>query len=365
VPPSSSKDTYNGVQALRFIAAFMVVITHSTFYTKERLDPNSYFWPDGASGVGLFFVISGFVMVVSSRSLVGTADGWKTFALKRVLRIVPMYWIATTLKLLALLFASSAVRHAELNSVNIFCSYFFIPTTNVEGHIEPLLGVGWTLVFEMFFYAIFTLALLARKHDYFYVVGSVLAVCALGSLIRNDSWPAVRFYLDPIVLDFLLGMIIGRWTLRDVTMPISLASMAIVLGFALLLIPEYYLNRTLVVSLVSPSLVVWGVVSLESRFGRNVPQLVLFLGSASYTIYLFHPLIAPAVPEILKRLQIGSAAGSVIGSVIVATAISSVVYFVLEKPTTGVLTKLVFPNRRQVATSRERNASIKAKDVGS
>jgi exopolysaccharide production protein ExoZ len=363
VPSSNSKDTYNVVQALRFIAAFMVVITHATFYTKERLDPNSYFWPDGASGVGLFFVISGFVMVVSSRSLSGTMDGWKTFALKRVVRIVPMYWIATTLKLLTLVFASTAVKHAELNPLNIFCSYFFIPTTNVEGHIEPLLGVGWTLVFEMFFYAVFAVALLVRRIDYFYIVGSVLAVCALGSLIRNESWSAVRFYLDPIVLNFLLGMIIGRWALTRATIPISVAILTVVLGFTLLLIPETHLKRNVIVSLVSSSVVVWGVVALESRFGQYVPKLVLFLGSASYTIYLFHSLIAPAVPEILKWLQIGSATVSVIGSVIVATAASSIVYLVLEKPITGVLTKLVFPNRKQLATSREQSASIKAQNV--
>jgi exopolysaccharide production protein ExoZ len=347
VPSSNSKNTYNVVQALRFIAALMVVITHSTFYTKERLDPNSFFWPDGASGVGLFFVISGFVMVVSSQSLAGTIDGWKTFALKRVVRIVPMYWIATTLKLLALVFASAAVRHAELNPVNILCSYLFIPTTNVEGRIEPLLGVGWTLVFEMFFYAVFAVALLVRRIDYFYIVGSVLAVCALGSLLRNESWPAVRFYLDPIVLDFLLGMIIGRWALTRTTIPVSVASLAIVFGFALLLAPEKYFERNFIVSLVSSSLIIWGAVALESRFGPYVPKLILFLGSASYTIYLFHPLIAPGIPELLRSLQIGSATISVIGSVIAGIAGSSTVYWILERPITSVLSRIAFPSRKQ------------------
>jgi exopolysaccharide production protein ExoZ len=352
VPPTNLKDTYNGVQALRFIAALMVVITHATFYTKERLDPNSYFWPDGASGVGLFFVISGFVMVVSSQSLAGTIDGWKIFALKRVVRIVPMYWIATTLKVLALIFASSAVLHAELNPLNLFCSYFFIPTTNVEGHIEPLLGVGWTLVFEMFFYAVFAVALLVRRIDYFYIVGSVLAVCALGSLVRNDSWSAVRFYLDPIVLDFLFGMIIGRWALARATIPISVAILAVVLGFTILLIPEAHLKRNFIVSLVSPSLVVWGVVSLESRFGRYIPKLILFLGSASYTIYLFHPLVAPSIPEVARRLQIGSAAISVVGSVIAAIVGSSIVYWILERPITSVLSRITFPTGSSHLSSR-------------
>src|SRR5262249_8314784 len=104
---------YEGIQSLRFFAAFLVVLTHSTFYASERLTQGIGFWPDGATGVNIFFVISGFVMVVSTAKLKSVADSWKIFVKRRIIRIVPMYWLATTLKLLAMILVPSVVLHSQ------------------------------------------------------------------------------------------------------------------------------------------------------------------------------------------------------------------------------------------------------------
>ena len=82
------KDTRNqrylGIQALRMAAAFLVLCTHSMFYTWERLDKAVTVWGQGTRGVDMFFVISGFVMIYASRKLVGAPDGWKKFAKSRI-----------------------------------------------------------------------------------------------------------------------------------------------------------------------------------------------------------------------------------------------------------------------------------------
>ncbi|MGB8899043.1 MAG: acyltransferase family protein, partial [Methylocella sp.] len=76
---SANKENYTGIQALRFLAAILVVMVHATLYTKERLDPTFGIWSPGAAGVDIFFVISGFVMVVSSRKLMTQpAGGWSS-----------------------------------------------------------------------------------------------------------------------------------------------------------------------------------------------------------------------------------------------------------------------------------------------
>jgi peptidoglycan/LPS O-acetylase OafA/YrhL len=80
----------------------------------------------GAKGVDIFFIISGFVMVISSRSLITPNDGWKIFLKKRLIRIVPLYWAATSLKLFILLLMSSLVLHANLDGWVIIKSYFFM-----------------------------------------------------------------------------------------------------------------------------------------------------------------------------------------------------------------------------------------------
>lgn len=153
---------YDLVQVLRFIAALAVVICHSAFYSKERLDPDSFRYDLGANGVPLFFVISGFVMMVAAKKLQGVENAWKFFIIRRIVRIAPLYYFATTVKLVTLLGAAGLVLHAQVDWIYIVKSYFFLPAVNVDGEIRPLLAVGWTLLFEMFFYAIFTLSLLAR-----------------------------------------------------------------------------------------------------------------------------------------------------------------------------------------------------------
>ena len=84
--------TYQNIQALRFFAAFLVLVMHAALYASERLDPSytSFIWDAGSTGVDIFFIISGFVITISSRRLLHADDGWRTFALRRILRVVPL-----------------------------------------------------------------------------------------------------------------------------------------------------------------------------------------------------------------------------------------------------------------------------------
>jgi len=66
---------YDGLQVLRITAALMVVVTHSTLYASERLDRHFGVWERGATGVDIFFVLSGFVMIYSSQRLFGDPKG--------------------------------------------------------------------------------------------------------------------------------------------------------------------------------------------------------------------------------------------------------------------------------------------------
>lgn len=84
---------FDGIQSLRFIAALLVVITHSTFYAGELIDPGIETWHFGEVGVDIFFVINGFVMMISTGGLSSTKDGWKYFGMRRLVRIAPMDWI--------------------------------------------------------------------------------------------------------------------------------------------------------------------------------------------------------------------------------------------------------------------------------
>lgn len=339
---TSSTDRYDGIQVLRLVAALLVVVTHATLYTTERLNPGLGVWRFGAIGVDIFFVISGFVMMASTRSLVGMPDGWKYFAMRRITRIVPIYWIATTVKLLTLLAIPAAVLHATLSS-KVLMSYFFLPTRNVDGNVEPLLGVGWTLLFEMAFYTIFAISLLVRANTLAFC-GIVLSALAVGNIFRGDSWPPALVYLDAQVLYFLAGMMIAAYVIRGHRAR-YLVGLAYVAGLAAFIhIVNAVRHGTFSVwldLLRHPGVValVLAVVVAEPLLSGRVPRVLTFGGDASYSLYLFHPLCAPIVPTALAVLGLTNAAVSVVLCVVAVTVVASFIYRFVERPTTRQLHK--------------------------
>jgi exopolysaccharide production protein ExoZ len=329
---------YRGLQAMRGMASMLVLVMHSALYYAIRLSPERFpwDWQRGARGVDLFFVLSGFMMVYSSEKLFGNANGWKLFAERRVIRIVPIYWIATTIKLVALLAAAGMLIHSQFDWGRAISSYFFIPYRSSEG-IEPLLIVGWTLNFEMFFYAIFTLALRLRANIYIFVA-AILFPLAIASVFRQPDWPGASFYLNPIVLEFFFGMLIAKWVLSGKRMHPAIAAFMLVGGLVWLLflpIPKPYI---LSVNGFAASAAIWGTAALEPRL-KWLPKWTLYLGDISYVLYLFHPFIAPAGPYILKRMHMHNPLLSVVLSVTAAVAAACLIHQYLERPITERLRK--------------------------
>jgi peptidoglycan/LPS O-acetylase OafA/YrhL len=311
----------------------MVLLTHSTFYASERLDKHFGVWEKGASGVGIFFVLSGFVMIYSSQKLFADPKGWMIFAERRVVRIVPIYWVATTIKLIALLATTGYILHAQFRAANTFESYLFLPAYNSEGTITPVLGVGWTLNFEMFFYFLFSFALFLRVNVYKFV-GGVLALCAVGAFFRQPDWPAASFYLDTSVLEFFYGMLIARVCLTGRHLPRYGAIPLMILGFVGLLGPWPRLSplHGLQYGIAAGTIVI-AMASMEDLLTR-IPRFVLYGADASYAIYLFHPFIAPAVPSVLMKLHLQFPWLSVICSVALALAGGCLVHQFVELPIT-------------------------------
>lgn len=341
-----AKTQLQGVQALRFIAAFAVVVLHCSFYTVERLDPSLGLYNLGANGVRLFFVISGFVMIASSHRLEGTPYGWRVFAFKRIVRIVPMYWAITTIKLAMLLAVPAVVLHSQIDWGFIAKSYAFIPAINKDGEMHPLLGVGWTLNFEMFFYLLFALALAVRTPP-LRLIAPILCGLTILSLFRSPAWPTpLRFWADPVVMDFLAGMLIAHAAQKRLSLPPAVAWGFVIAGMAYLFVPmprvgvygsvEFSLSFT-----VAAALVVAGTVELEDKIGSLIPRWLAFMGAASYALYLIHPILAPIGPTLLKKLGMPFPLLSIAISVAVAIVAGICTYIFVEQPVTRRLNRIV------------------------
>jgi peptidoglycan/LPS O-acetylase OafA/YrhL len=332
---------FDGIQALRFVAAFLVLLDHSTHFVAERLVPDYPVWDNGAAGVDIFFVISGFVMVMSSRGLIGTPNAGSIFFIRRIARIVPIYWMATTFKLLVILIVPAIVVRAGLDLSHVFSSYLFLPARSPDGRIAPLLGVGWTLNFEMFFYSVFAIALAARISPY-RLVGALFLGLAVLALFRNPDWPAVAFWADAIVLEFVAGMLLAKAYQAGVKLTTGPSIALLVVGFFWLF--QYPSGDALSSSLSAPTwgrVLAWGipavaivtaVVYLEPLLRGRIPGSLLLLGEASYALYLFHTLLSPVAPQVLARYGLPIPILSVTLSILIALISAVIIYRWVERP---------------------------------
>ncbi|NQX15089.1 acyltransferase [Rathayibacter sp. VKM Ac-2857] len=364
-PTIARTPIFESVQALRFVAAVLVVVTHATFYAQERLDDSIAVWDGGGAGVDVFFVVSGFVTTVTAGPF-EVKGGWRYFAVRRVVRIVPLYWIATTLKIASILLLPGAVLHAALTPWSGVASYLFLPTRNPDGAVEPLLGVGWTLTFEAAFYAVFALGLLLRRNVLVFASAVVLVVASGHVLRPGEDWPTWAVYFDPIVLYFAIGMAVGRITglpraRRGLLVALALAAAVTVVAA---LTPEgiswqrdaLFRKGVVTAAFVAVVLAEPLVRRLALRRGadRVVRRPLLALGEASYSLYLFHPLVGPAVPAALAVVGLRSEVLSVAGTIAVALVAAILIHRFVERPITRRLRGLPYaglPPRRSSAAA--------------
>lgn len=286
------KTTLVGVQYLRAIAALMVVYYHLRIQVpalEPYLNLNGTLSLDHlAVGVDLFFVISGFVMWVTSARL---APG--LFIARRILRIVPLYWLLTLALVVSAFVAPRLFRTLQFSGAYLWKSLFFVPFANAgqHGDVAPLLVPGWTLNLEMFFYVLFSGALLAPERWRLGLVGTILGLLALVGYLAPAlrQSPVLWLYMEPRVLEFWLGMLIG-WTYLHRTREYSplVSSGFIVLGVCCLLgigFGEAALEWAWVIG---AAFVMLGVSALD--YGQRIPRIgvLMLLGDASYSIYLTH-----------------------------------------------------------------------------
>jgi exopolysaccharide production protein ExoZ len=303
VAQNGSTPNFQTVQVLRAIAALLVVLYHALEVWGERIDPTApgTGWTNGAAGVDIFFVISGFVMVVSSRRLITEPAGWLIFLRHRVVRIVPLYWLLTTVKVAAVALFSGMVLRTGLDFNFVIGSYLFMPVVDSANHFRPVLSVGWTLTYEFLFYLLFAVALAARVGVLRIIVPGLGLIAAL-ALVRTETWPSWTVLFDTIVLEFILGVLLAKWTLQGSRLRPMVAIGLVIAGFAAVLcVPLVSENARVLTWGIPAFMIVAGAVSLEPLVARGLPRWLLALGDASYSIYLSHGFILPSLVLLIGR----------------------------------------------------------------
>ena len=338
------------IQMLRACAAMMIVIYHCGVETSRlsATTGGAKLFDESAwsSGVPLFFAISGFIMVVTSAKFFGSAASSLNFMRRRIIRIVPLYWLITTVALVAVLAAPSLMKAQPGDWLYFIASYLFWPCMRATGDIRPLATPGWTLNLEMLFYVVFAVALMFRRW-----VGLAVLFGSLGFLVAERvagvlPGVALNFWGDPIVLGFLFGAAAGiafnkGWRMSG---PWAIALGAI--GFGLMFFggtPQGAVDDLwprLAMALPSTLILIAFAFGPQVDERRALSRPALLIGDASYSLYLVQEfllrLLALVWFKVPLALLLPLWTFFPVG-IVVACAVALATYFSFERPVTDWL----------------------------
>lgn len=358
------------LQALRAFAALAVVAHHAMRAVTINADPGLAL-PDpllltshamieiGAVGVDLFFILSGFLMVYISTPYVEGRRSIGNFVLQRAIRIWPMYILATGLYLgLSIALRLSQGRELPFDASPLrLLSFVFVPSFNAAGDLQPVLGVGWTLNYEVFFYLVFALALaLARKALVAAISAILIGLFLVGTALPEGSVPHA-FLGNPILFEFLFGAIIARLFMsgRLAMVPPAAALLGgLVLLAAFAWLPNEGYLRVLYRGL--PSLLIFiGVLNIDTRI--TWPKWWIHVGDGSYSVYLFHLIFLYPLSGFLLRKFVaagyaeGAAEVTALVGFFVVTGIGLLIHRMIEKPVTVFLHSLTARGKKTAQTA--------------
>ena len=357
------KQTYTGLQILRFVAAMLVAVMHITQAISIHITGRgeTVYWGTGAVGVDIFFIISGFVMMMSTSKVPFHGErrfdnAW-IFIKRRILRIVPLYWFYTLLKTALVLTLPALAVKSIIDPGHLAASLFFVPVAAPWGLIQPVLPVGWTLNFEMLFYVVFAAAIAIGAPRVRWCLLVFLCVFVLARFLPGSI--PLTFYAQSIIFEFIIGVAFALALLRWGAAPAGAGAMLLAAGavftFGMGWDPD------------SDRLFPWGVGSAAIVLGTLWLERVIadkrwakplaFLGDASYSIYLSHTFVVPACVLALRKLGFADPLAIFVVTSLVVMAAGSASYLWLEKPLISLFKRLLFRPTRAVSPNAPNTAS--------
>ena len=311
---ATSKESNNlkrieNIQALRGIAALLVVIYHlipieQKYGGAETIIPTIAQF--GLLGTDLFFVISGFVLVVIAKGKHKKFTDSRKFLFKRISRIYPTYWFYTLLVLIVFLIQPTWVNNSQGNQFDLLSSIFLLPS-----HMLPLVAVAWALVHFIYFYIVFSMIiyLVSEKNlgwaTFIWAIGIIL----LNSLIKTKN-PTLEVISHPVTLEFISGCLLASFYFKT-EIKIKNSRLLLILITTLVIAVYAYLSYFNATGFIRPqgwwrpllmgvpaTIIVFTLIHAE-RNGYSLKNSLLWkIGNVSYSIYLSHVLTLSALGKI-------------------------------------------------------------------
>lgn len=317
---------YN-IQALRAVAAYLVVFHHIIDAFNNYITSNDIQISLGARGVDIFFVISGYIMAeTTSRGSVTPAG----FLKNRIIRVAPTYWLLTLFA--ALLMASGFKLFGNAFSFDkLIGSLLFLSE-------DPIVFVGWTLNYEMFFYLIFSACLLIHSNidlRLYAVTAAIVLLWLVGLTLGKGG--SLGYLLDGIVLNFAAGMLLFKisnaFKLSGKTGLCFMAAGSFGLIANDMAGPDFAFG---LINLVSASSIVFGALVMEDDGLSIGSGFAARQGDVSYSTYLTHPFVLQFTGKLFILLGVSSSMPLqslyVITSVVLIFVFSNAFFNFAERP---------------------------------
>jgi exopolysaccharide production protein ExoZ len=374
ISSTTSKKYLYSLQIIRAIAAILVILVHATGVARKMFGENylNGYFEAGNCGVDLFFCVSGFIVFYVNQKLIGKSKKFFSFIRKRFIRIYPAYWIVTFILLPVYLVKPDFGQGDELKLGVVIHSLLLIPN-----YRSPILVAGWTLIHEMLFYAVFSSFILLKPRFslplMLFWLGSIITSCTTNFFASHfDGRGIFQVVFYPQNLEFILGafaafiitskriilvrkiylkLILVLCTISMLISPFLPSNFKVFSNLLDIKTGLHVLYYGLTSSLIILSLVANELFQEEQQFYshnckyydlipfqyllNSLKLFLIFLGEASYSIYLAHGPALSFISKLMSSLQFQNIIGGFWATTLLLflTIIPGVlVYLYLEKP---------------------------------
>lgn len=333
----------NSLQALRGIAALLVVMYHAYVFSNSILNYNflSGFFKFGYAGVDLFFVLSGFIIFYIHQKDFGNITKLKLYIVKRFVRVFPIYWVINLFIIPLYFFFPKFGGGYETQFNSIVSSLILLP----QDHF-PIISVAWTLTHELRFYFIFGLIILFGFRKSL----PIIIFLMIGTLINSYQHLIGTNYVEsPLLnsifshynLEFILGCIVAYIVTRH---SLIYKQLLLILGIiiyigAAFLYESWGIGQGSVYRIIAygiPSaIIILALASYDLYRPKKIPDFMRFLGDASYSIYLTHYILISIIIRFFVYLNLEKFLNlflTIILATVLTIFIGCLIHIFLEKP---------------------------------
>jgi peptidoglycan/LPS O-acetylase OafA/YrhL len=335
------------VQYLRVAAAMAVFYYHISASMRSNWESAQLAIDAvGAAGVDLFFVLSGFIMAKIVAE--GGARDPVLFIKRRMVRIVPLYWALTLLVFALALAVPSVFNRVPADIGHLVHSLLFLPYIRGSVPMSPVVTVGWTLNYEIFFYVLVAVCASFLKDQKLVIVRLLIVGLVLYGIALAPENHIVRYYTDPIILEFAFGIAIyAMWRDSKGLSDHWIYPVLLVIGIGVL-VAQFESDAG------NMRLVYWGIPSALILLGalhaiRFKSPMLMRVADWSYALYLTHYMVIAAFVKFFIPL-----AGPLklpwqlhyVVMTCVAIAVAAVTHVVIERHARVWLGRALFHKRR-------------------